>query len=172
MCVCAMYLPPEATTRYVNPNAFYEALLSQILTYQDECDLFYLSGDINGHCGDLPDYIDGVDSIPDIDTAVNKYGELLCEFLLCTDCCILNGRNTSRNYYTFRDISVVNYCLLPHYKLDLFSDFSVQRTQNMFQNTGLQGAIGDPHHLLPDHNLLMWTLDISSHLPALSLPNL
>ncbi len=76
---------------------------------------------------------------------------------------------TSRNYYTFRDISVVDYCLLPHHKLDLFSDFIVRRTQDMFQNTGLLGAIGGPHHILPDHNLLMWTLDISSHLPALSL---
>ncbi len=50
MCICAMYLPPEGTTHYVNPNAFYVALLSQILTYQDECDLFYLCGDINGCC--------------------------------------------------------------------------------------------------------------------------
>ncbi len=71
-------------------------------------------------------------------------------------------------YYTI-DISVVYYCLLPHHKLDLFSDFSVQRTKDMFQNTSLLGAIGDPHHILPDHNLLMWTLDISSHLPALPL---
>ncbi len=64
---------------------------------------------------------------------------------------------------------MVDYCLLPHHKLDLFSDFSVQRTQDMFQNTGLLGAIGNPHHILLDHNVLMWTLDISSHLPALSL---
>ncbi len=77
--------------------------------------------------------------------------------------------NTSRNYYTFRDISVVDYCHLPHHKLDLFSDFSVQRTQNMFQNMGLLRAIGDLHHILPDHNLLMWILDILSHLSALSL---
>ncbi len=79
-CVCTMYLPPEGTTLYVNPNAFYEALLSQILTYQDECDLLYLCGDVNGRCGGLPDYIEGVDPIPDrtiIDIAVNKYGELL-----------------------------------------------------------------------------------------------
>ncbi len=154
------------------PQCFYKALLSQILTYQDKCDLFYLCGDINGRCGDLPDYIEGVDPIADrtiIDTAVNKYGELLWKFLLSTDCCILNGRNTSRNYYTFRDISVVDCCLLPHHKLDLFLDFCVQRTRDMFQNTGLLGAIGDPDHILPDHNLLMWTLDILSHLPALSL---
>ncbi len=172
MYVCAMYLLPVDTTGYVNTNAFYEVLLSQILTYQDECDLFYLCGDINGCCGDLPDYIEGMDPIPDrtiIDTAVNKYGELLCEFLLSTDCSILIGRNTSRNYYTFRDISVVDYYLLPHHKLDLFSEFSVQRTLDMFQNTGLLGAIGDQHHILLDHNLLMWTPDISAHLPALSL---
>ncbi len=163
MCVNTMYLPPEGTTRYVNPNAFYEALLSKILIYQDECDLFYLCGDINGCCGDLPDYIESVDPIPDrtiIDTAVNKYGELLCEFLLSTDCCILNEGNTSRNYYMFRDISVVDYCLFPHHKLDIFYDFSVRRTKDMFQNTGLLAAIGDPHHILPDHNLLIWTLDI------------
>ncbi len=134
MCACAMYLPPEGTTHYVHPNTFYEAMISQILTYQDECDLFYLYGDINGHCGDLPDNIEGVDPIPDrtiIDTAVNKYGKLLCEFLLSTDCCILNRRNTSRNYYTFRDISVVD-CLLQHHKLYLILDFSVQRTQDIF----------------------------------------
>ncbi len=47
-----------------------------------------------GAVGDLPDYTEGVDPIPDrtiIDTIVNKYRELLCEFLLITDCCILNG---------------------------------------------------------------------------------
>ena len=46
---------------------------------------FYLCGDFSSRCGDLEDFIAGVDSIPDrnvIDYTINKEGERFCEFSL------------------------------------------------------------------------------------------
>jgi hypothetical protein len=167
LCCCACYLPPEGTTRYVDPHAFYDTLLAQVLVYQEECDLFYLCGDFNGRCGNLPDFIEGVDSVCErqvLDTTVNKYGELLCDFLLSSDCCMLNGRNTDGNYYTFRDVSVIDYCLIPHHALDLFMDFVVHRVDDMFQEMGMLGTVANPAQTLPDHNLLTWSIDVSAYL--------
>ena len=174
VCCCACYLPPEGTTCYVDPHAFYDTLLAQVMLYQEECDLFYLCGDFNGRCGNLPDFIEGVDTVSErqiLDTSVNKYGEMLCNFLVSSDCCMLNGRNNIRNLYTFKDISLIVYCLIPHHAFELFNDFGVHRVDDMFQETGLLGLVANPAQLLPDHNLLTWSIDVSAYLPQMAHGN-
>ena len=45
---------------------------------------FFMCGDFNSRCGNLPDYIVGVDDIPErkiIDQKINKFGEHFAEFL-------------------------------------------------------------------------------------------
>ncbi len=85
----------------------------------------------------MHDYLEGVDPVPErevIDFKTNSYGGLLCEFLISTNCCILNGRNTLVNDFTSvpksaRGAAVVDYCLVPAEYLDSFSEFSVIRAR-------------------------------------------
>ena len=86
------------------------------MLHQEECDLFFLYCDFNGHCGKLSDFILGVDTISErqvLDASVIMYGEILCNFLVSSDCCMLNGHNNIRNLYTFKDISLIDYCIKP-----------------------------------------------------------
>lgn len=92
-CVC--YLPPIESTRDIDCNDFLDTLTSQIHMYCKGSQ-FYLCGDFNARVSNLDDYIQGIDNIKDrnvVDYKCNKYGELLCDFLINTNCCILNGRN-------------------------------------------------------------------------------
>ena len=127
-CVC--YLPPTESTRNIDANDFYDSLLSQVHVYGKES-TFFLCGDFNSRCGDMDDYIAGVDKVPErnvIDFKRNAYGELLCEYLMNSNCCILNGRKCVKNNYTFISplgSSVVDYCLVPYECLDKFEQFKV-----------------------------------------------
>ena len=52
---------------------------------------FYICGDFNARCSNFQDFIEGVDNIQDInvvDFSSNKFGELLCDFLIDSNCCI------------------------------------------------------------------------------------
>lgn len=84
-CVC--YLPPENSSRYFDVNSFYDNLMADIYKYQNR-GLICISGDFNSRCGELEDYISGVDSVPGrnvIDFKTNLYGELCTEFLINTN---------------------------------------------------------------------------------------
>ena len=62
-----------------------------------------LFGDFNSRCADLNDYIKGVDNLSDrevVDFQVNKYGHILLDFLMNSNFCILNGRNSIKNDFT------------------------------------------------------------------------
>ena len=68
--------------------------ISDISKYQNK-GIMYVCGDFNSRCGDLDDFIRGFDCIPDrdiLDFNLNKYGEMLIEFLINTSMCLLNGR--------------------------------------------------------------------------------
>ena len=100
-CVC--YLPPSDSTRNIDHGDFYDTLLFQIHTYCKD-DFFYVCGDFNSRCGNLEDYIAGIDLIPErdvVDFTVNKDGERFCEFHIDSNCCIMNDRNYKKNDYTF-----------------------------------------------------------------------
>ena len=93
-----------------------------------------------------------------VDFHVNKEGERLCDFLIDTDCCILNGRNCAKNDYTFigsQGSSVVDYCFVPYESLDNFSNFRVTSESDLFNSSKLLGKI-QPETSHPDHSLLMW----------------
>jgi hypothetical protein len=169
--ICVCYLPPEGTSRYVNPQEFYDTLLSQVFNYQNHGGVTYLMGDFNGRCGSLLDYIEGVDDVPErsvVDTHDNAYGELLCDFLGRSSFCMLNGRNVMKNDYTYRDISVVDYCLMPHEQLSQFESFEVKRAIDLFVEADCVGLVDDPARVIPDHNLLMWKLDVSEYIVPVS----
>ena len=139
-----------------------ETLMSQIYTIP-EGNMFYLCGDWNSRCSDFPDFIEGVDNLPErnvVDYQHNSYGTIFCDFLIDVNCCILNGRNMVHNDYTFvstRGCSVVDYCITPYELLDSFTDFSVLRITDMIQSIGVADKF-DLRKAMPDHSLLTWTM--------------
>ena len=114
-CVC--YLPPSNYTRGVDCEEFFNNPVTQIAEYQSDTQPFIRCGDFNARCADIPDHIEGVDDLPPrdvIDWSVNNYGDPFCEFLTSVNCCIVNGRNSTQNDFTCRNVSVVDYCIIPY----------------------------------------------------------
>ena len=121
-CVC--YLPPENSSRRVDVNEFFDNLLSDFYQFQN-MGLVFISGDFNSRCGELEDFIAGVDNIVPrhvIDFKSNYYGERFIDFLINANLCMLNGRyNDCLNNFTSvstKGSSVVDYCILPHNDLN------------------------------------------------------
>ena len=123
-CVC--YLPPIESTRDIDANEFFDTLLYQVHMYYKNS-VFVLCGDYNSRCSNLDDNIPGVDKFVERDTVdftLNKYGEVFCDFLIDSNCCILNGRNFISNNFTYtgpNGSSVVDYCWVPFEYLTNFS---------------------------------------------------
>ncbi|VDI27419.1 Hypothetical predicted protein [Mytilus galloprovincialis] len=119
-----------------------ETLMTHIYTIPNG-HAFYICGDWNSRCSDFSDFIEGVDQLPErniVDFQHNSYGSVFCDFLIDVNCCILNGRNSLHNDYTFistRGSSVVDYCVLPYEQLKSFSDFTVHRTTELIKNIGM-----------------------------------
>ena len=164
-CVC--YVPPSDSTRSLKLTEFYDSLMCQIHTYCKDNN-FFICGDFNSRLGDLEDFISGIYDVPErniVGFHVNNEGERLCEFLINTDCCILNGRNMIKNNYTFvgpEGCSVVDYCIIPYEALDNFIDFSVELEKDIFNRANIIGTIG-PEISHPDHSLLTWNFKIERH---------
>ena len=59
-CVC--YLVPVNSS--YNFNEFFDNLLFQVSQYQDIAE-FYICGDFNARYGDMADFIEGVDQLPE-----------------------------------------------------------------------------------------------------------
>ena len=162
--VCVCYLPPEGSTRNVNVQEFYDNLLSQVYMYQNGGN-FYICGDFNSRCGDMDDFVEGVDEVPPrevTDHRQNGYGQFMCEFLWSASCCMLNGRSELGNDFTSFSAngqSVVDYCVAPHELLDDMKRFQVIRPRRLFEEAGCVGVI-DPEQAIPDHALLLWELDL------------
>lgn len=140
---------------------YYDTLLYQSFSYcKDE--LFYICGDFNGRCGDLEDYIAGVDCIPErdvVDYTVNKEGERLCDFLIDSNCCIMNGRNSLKNNFTFvgsQGASVVDYCFTPYKHISKYEAFKVLLMTDLLNEAMLHSKINSVTSA-PDHSLLLWT---------------
>ncbi|VDH90239.1 Hypothetical predicted protein [Mytilus galloprovincialis] len=163
--VCAVYLPPENSTRAVNVHDFMETLMTHIYTIPNG-HAFYICGDWNSRCSDFSDFIEGVDQLPErniVDFQHNSYGSVFCDFLIDVNCCILNGRNSLHNDYTFistRGSSVVDYCVLPYEQLKSFSDFTVHRTTELIKNIGMVDKF-DLRRIVPDHSVLTWSMSLN-----------
>lgn len=88
--ICVCYLPPIESTRNIDASGFFDRLMCQIHSYCKDT-MFYICGDFNARCSNFEDFIAGVDQIPErsvVDFSSNKYGELLTEFLIDSNCCI------------------------------------------------------------------------------------
>lgn len=158
-CVC--YLPPENSSRHFDVNSFYDHLLTGVYQYQNIGSL-YVCGDFNSRCGELDDFIVGVDHLPErdiIDFTTNRYGELFIDFLVNTNMCMLNGRSKEGNDFTSistNGASVVDYCFTSHGNLCNIKDFSVILTSDMISavdNIANIAPVGNP-----DLSLLSWNV--------------
>ena len=81
----------------------------------------------------MADFIEGLDQLPErqiTDFTLNAYSDLFIDFLINVNCCIVNGRNSIVNDYTFvstRGCSDVDYCLTAYETLSRISNFKVVR---------------------------------------------
>ena len=129
---------------------------------------FYLCGDFNAGVSKLDDFIPGIDSISErnvVDFKCNKYGELLCDFLINSNCCVLNGRNYKTNDFTFvstQGTSVVDYCLIPYEKQDSYQTFEVMHVCDMLNGASIINTIGSST-CKPDHSFLIWDLILDNY---------
>ena len=80
----------------------------------------FLCGDFNSRCGNNYDFIVGIDSLPErnvVDFKTNSSGDILIEFLINANMCMLNGRNCVNNDFTSistKGCSVVDFCIVSH----------------------------------------------------------
>ncbi len=108
-----------------------------------------------------------VDQIPErdvVDHGRNPYGELLLDFLINANCCMLNGRNSKVNDFTSvsnKGKAVVDYAIVAHDSLPLFTEFEVKQARDLFVEGGCLWEL-DQERSISDHALLRWTLDWSS----------
>ena len=138
--------------------------MCQISRFQD-IGSFYICGDFNARCADATDFITGVDKLR-IRTALafthNAYSESLVDFLINVNCCIVNGRNSIQDDFTYvstRGSSVVHYCLVPYENLSNISNISVKRASSLTTETGAIWQV-DPVSKIPDHSFLHWSFGL------------
>ena len=169
LVLCTCYLPPENSSRQKDVLAFYDSLLTGIYEFQNMGPIC-MFGDFNSRCGNLIDFIEGVDELIErevIDFPVNKYGHILIDFLINSNFCILNGRNSTKNDFTSvssKGSSVVDYCLVSHSDLPMFSDFHVYTAS---ESVNLDGNICTVvPSTIPDHSCITWKINIRSCCPS------
>ena len=116
--------------------------------------------------------ISGVDLIEQrnvVDFKTNLYGEILIEFLINANMCILNGRNCLSNDFTsvsVKDSAIVDYCLVAHESLHLFTSFNVIRTVDLINRLVATGSIAPVS--FPDHSVITWKIDFESFVDTTS----
>ena len=127
--------------------------------------MVYICGDFNSRCGDLDDFIRGIEGVCDrevIDFCLNNYGKIFIDFLINTNMCIFNGRGSGNNDFTSVSTignAVVDYCFVEYSKMCHFSNFSVIRAPDLINQTGNIAAFAT--NKIPDHSLLKWSIDKS-----------
>ena len=141
-----MRLVKLAHTLKVSLSDFY-FLYTNIYEYQ-WFGTIYVCGDFNSRIGESPDFIEGIDDVPNrniIDYTSNDYGAVLLEFLINSNFCVLNGRNYIKNDFTCirpQGCSVVDYCLVSHTDLSMFKDFTITRPSELVNITGIAPVSG------------------------------
>ena len=157
LCVC--YLPPSGSSYVRDAQSFFNELLGQIYVYQEKCP-FYIMGDFNSRCGNRPDFIEGVDSVPHrevIDFVQNNYGEMFIEFLLSANCAIINGRNCLNNdftSFTHKGQAVVDYVVAPYEYVCEVNNLQVIPPLDLITKLQIE------KRGFPDHSLLLWEFNI------------
>jgi len=118
----------------------------------------YICGDFNARCGNIQDFIEGVDNVQIrnvIDDVSNRNGDLLIEFLVDCNMCMLNGRTGSHDFTNIssKGKSVVDYTLTPHEQICDVVDFRVHTMSDVVTRLDLLG-----YESVPDHSLLEWII--------------
>ena len=155
LCIC--YLPHEGSSRRYEGEAFYSNLMFKFYEYQNEGGVI-ICGDFNSRCGDEQDYIAGVDSIDPrevIDCKLNSYGQILIDFLIDCNLCMINGRMGENNFTNIsgNGSSVVDYVIVPHEQLQKYNDFKVHTMSSVINRFNMQG-----HYRSSEHSILQVTL--------------
>ena len=88
-----------------------------------------------------------------IDLKCNARGNCLLEFLLSTNCCVLNGcsQGDDFNCISNQGTSVVNYLIVPHEYLQSVISFKVNRVREVLLNADGNDKV-DPSH----NGILTW----------------
>ena len=132
--------------------------------------LVYICGDFNSRCGDNDDFIAGVDNICErniVDFKTNYYGNVLLEFLINSNLCLLNGRNFTHNDFTSisaKGSSVVDYCIVSQDDLSLFSEFMVVRVIDLISDIGSVSSVAPA--AIPDHSVLLCNIQTNNLIQA------
>ena len=93
---------PLNSSRQIDTQKKNTIVSTDIYEYQNNGRIF-IRGVFNSRCGDMVDFVEGINDLNHrdiVDLSVNKYGHLLIEFLLNSNVCILNGRNSNLNGFT------------------------------------------------------------------------
>ena len=159
-CICVCYLPPDGSTRQNDAEEFYTILTEQVYQYQ-HIGKTYICGDFNSRCGEASDYIEGVDDVTErnvLDNISNHYGDLLLNFLIDCNFCMLNGRTEGSNNFTHvshRGRSVVDYVLVPHEQMIDVKSMNVCLMSEIIETFSLNGC-----EKIPDHSVLIGEIEL------------
>ncbi|XP_063415945.1 uncharacterized protein LOC134697591 [Mytilus trossulus] len=152
-CVCVCYLPPKGSSRSNDPEQFYVDLTNQVYMYQNIGQM-YIVGDFNSRCSDISDFIEGVDDVTPrevIDYSSNTNGDLLIDFLVDCNLCMLNGRKGKQDFTCIskRGKSVVDFIITTHENIHMCTDFDVKIMSDITNELELQDM-----NQIPDHSVL------------------
>ena len=124
-------------------------------------------GDFNSRIGDSEDFIPRVDNLPPrntVDFQKNTYCDIFLDFLICTNLCVLNGRNFDTNDFTYVSTqggaSVVDYCLVPYESLAKYGNFNVHLMRQLIESAVGIGSLST--HNIPDHSFRTWHFIVSN----------
>ena len=160
------YLPPERSNWGRDAQGFFVHILAQIHLFSDS-DAIFVSRELIARIGSLSDTCRNFDFIADkedLDKTSNQHGHDLCEFLIDSKFCVLNGRFDSLQD-NFTSISqkgraTVNYICVPHDVFQFCNYFNILTVQTIIDSF-------NPHHLigtrskLPDHSFLVTEFETS-----------
>ena len=158
--VFSCYLPPERSNWGRDAQGYFAHILAQVYLFSDS-DAIFISGDRNAGIGSLSDTSGDFDLIPDrlgIEKTTNQHGHDLCEFLIDSKFCVLNGRfdSTQDNFTSIsqKGRATVDYICVPHDVFQLCKYFKVLTVQSIVDDFKLHQLIGT-RSKLPDHSFLV-----------------
>ena len=153
------YLPPEHSRHGRDAIGFFMHLTSEMYR-QHDIDLNIIVGDFNARIGNLKDYIEEIDNIqPRIiqDKVINQHGTSFVEFLLESNCCILNGRfgKESANFTSIstKGTAVVDYIAVSNSEIHKFSEFTIKTCGEILEELDL-GNLFNTNCRMPDHSVI------------------
>ncbi len=154
------YLPPENSVWGKDPTSFFSHLITQ-LYMQQQADLIFLCGDLNGPISNMNDVNAEVDDVHlkrhVIDKVKAGHGQEIIDFVRDSKLAIVNGRITpEKDNYTFvssRGRSVVDYFITPHDCLRFCDEFRVDLMSELMLSHNLYHMISNVCRV-PDHSML------------------